>query len=328
MGGVIKSKSTGILSVLASLSVGAVAAIMLAGCPDSALLTYVISNSVPAFKVTSPTGSYYASAPLFSYSMTSGVTISVTLNGAPISITNGQPLAGSVTGMNTLTIDGSDSEGNAVGSTTTVEYFLNNLSLADLDAFGGVLPGNWTDGSNLGATLAIDQNTLVVRGATNIMAWGFLYKPYPIAGETKFLQSCDVLSITNQNSYVMTGVFSLSGDSLTAQLANMGSSFVLAITETSYTYLPLPYYVIAASTSTGPATLSQPATLWFYRNGDAYQAAVMDAGGKILGKIVVPSYTTASGYTVLVKRGLVLGPYDSTSSTSVLVRADNYGYYK
>jgi hypothetical protein len=145
--------------------------------------------------------------------------------------------------------------------------------------------------------------------------------------EIKFLQKCDIVSIVSQNGYVMQGLFGAVGESLTAQLGFDGSAFGLYLMETSPTHLPLPYYVIIGSAA-GPTTLSQPASLWFYRNGSAYQAAVMDASGAILGKIAVPSYTSANGYGVLVHRGIVLAPFDSTSSTSILVRADNYGYYK
>jgi hypothetical protein len=54
----------------------------------------------------------------------------------------------------------------------------------------------------------------------------------------------------------------------------------------------------------------------------------VDATGSVAESVVLPSYTPASGYGVLVRRGIVLAPYDATSSTVVLVRADNYGYYK
>lgn len=323
----MKKKSRGILWILATISTASIAATVLAGCPDTTLLAYVKTNSIPVFTLTSPTASYYTSAPLFDYSITAGGVISATLNGAPVAVGNGQPLTGSVTGMNTFTVDVKDSKGNAIGSTQKVEYFLNDLVLVDADAFGGSLPGNWTDGSAGGATLEIYRNTLAVRGASTVAAWGFIYKPYPIGTETKFLQKCDVVSVNNQNAYVMQGLFGSYGESLAAQLAFDGTSFDLFLTETSPTHLPPPYYLIIGS-STGPTTLSQPATVWFYRNGSNYQTAVMDASGAILGKIVTTGYTSANGYGVLVHRGLVLAPYDSTSSTSILVQADNYGYYK
>jgi hypothetical protein len=327
MVGAMKKHGRAILSIVANLSAASITAIILAGCPDTALLGYVKTSSIPVFTLTSPTASYYARVPLFSYSITAGGVISVTLNGAPVAIADGQSLTGSITGMNTVAVEVKDSKGNAVGSTQTIEYFLNDLVLADGDAFGGSLPGTWTNGSTLGAALEIYQNTLAVRGALNVNAWGFLYKPYPVGTETKFLQECDVVSIINENGYVMQGLFGGFGDSLIAVLAYGGAAFGLYLEETSSMNLPPPYYVIIGS-STGPTTLSQPVTLWFYRNGSNYQAAVMDASGAILGKIVTTGYTSANGYGVLVHRGIVLGPYNSTSSTSVLVQADNYAYYK
>jgi hypothetical protein len=326
MVGIMKKESRGILSIVATVFAASIAAIILAGCPDTTLLAYVKTNSIPAFTLTSPTASYYTSAPLFDYSITSSGVISVTLNGAPVAIANGQPLTGSVTGMNTVTVDVKDSKGNAVGTTQKVEYFLNDLVGVDGDAFGGSFV-NWIEASTGGAALEIYQNTLAVRGALAVTAWGFIYKPYPSGTETKFLQVCEVVSIVNENGYVMQGLFGGVGDSLIALLAYGGTGFGLVLEETSPTHLPLPYYRMIGS-STGPATLSQPAALWFYRNGNDYQAVVMDANGVILGKIVTTGYISANGYPVLNKRGIALGPYDSTSSTSILVRADNYGYFK
>jgi hypothetical protein len=324
----IMKNSRGFLWILATFSAAAsIAATVLAGCSDTTLLAYVKTNSIPVFSLTSPTASYYDSAPLFSYSITSGGVISVTLNGAPVDITNDQSLIGSVTGLNTLTVDVKDWKGNDIGSTIKVEYFLNDLGLVDGDAFGGFPFYNWTDGSMLGATPECYNSTLAVRGASSVVAWGWLYKPYPYAAETKSLQACQVVSIVKENGYVLQGLFGGYGDSLTAVLSFGGTAFGLSLEETSGTHLPPPYYVIIGS-STGPTTLSQPATLWFYRNGDAYQAAVMDASGAILGKIVVPHYTSANGYSVLVHRGITLCPFDSTSSWDILVQVDNYAYYK
>jgi hypothetical protein len=60
----IMKNSRGFLWILATFSAAAsIAATVLAGCSDTTLLAYVKTNSIPVFSLTSPTASYYDSAP-------------------------------------------------------------------------------------------------------------------------------------------------------------------------------------------------------------------------------------------------------------------------
>ncbi|HUX20746.1 MAG TPA: hypothetical protein VMW69_05875, partial [Spirochaetia bacterium] len=77
---------------------------------------------------------------------------------------------------------------------------------------------------------------------------------------------------------------------------------------------------------TGTAS-GQTVRVYFYRNGLSFQAVATGTDGAILGSLRVPSYSSvvaAAGH--LNGRGVILCPFDSSGTASVLARADNYAY--
>lgn len=99
------------------------------------------------------------------------------------------------------------------------------------------------------------------------------------------------------------------------------------IIETSPTLISSPNSAIPATSSFTPP--AGALTLYLLRNGNAYQAAVADENGNLVASASVANYASKIlEADRLFKRGFVLAPNDSSSSSDFLVGVDNYEYFK
>jgi hypothetical protein len=292
--------------------------LMLAGC------YYYDPYSGYSLSVTSPTTSVYTSAPQLNY--TAGRDVSVTLNGTLVTTASGGTLNGAVTGLNELVVTELSSSGGTVTS-STITFFLNDLPLSD--SWNCSDTTGWTNLTS-GVTLVVDD-TLGAKDAATSSSWGTAYKTYNPVTEKECIQAQDVMLIDNNNSYASVGFLgSTSGDSLAARLVKVSStSYTLDVTEESATLLASPYFLKLGSATLDPVTSGTAIRVYLYRNDKAYQAIAADANGAILAGVDVGTYSSAIGDAgQLVKRGIVLLPYLTATSTTPVVKVDNYAYYK
>ncbi len=301
---------------------------------DGSTQAYVATVTA-TFGIASPSASVYSSMPPM-LTCTSSNTLLITLNGVEVTAANNEYLNSSVTGLNRLAVIELYAQGG-IFNTVTIDYFLNNLTQADADSFvygdGVIAPGTWNtwNAASYLTDLEVDAEAVAARGATDLSAWGLLGKSYVSATESKCIQAQDVVALAAQTAWTAIGYMGPTGNdgALLAQLGKTQTGYDLYITESSPSLIPSPFYVVVGNATLSAVTPGDSIRVYFYRNGTAYQAVSADPSGNILASINVSSYASVIDAAVgLTGRGITLAPYDTSGSTNILVKIDNYAYYK
>lgn len=299
---------------------------------DGSTAQYTVTVTATS-SYTSPTDSVYTTVPpVLNYS--SPHTVLLTLNGTQVSVANNGVLITSRTGMNRLVGIEQDAAGN-IFNTVTVDYFLNDLIPADSEDFASasnqVVGDSW-NGWSVFSTAGIDpeiiDNTIAIRGSTSIYGWGGIDKAYNSVVDSKCIQAIDVLTLANQTAYSVVGFIGDPGEMMGVQLVKTPSGYDLFLTESSLSLIPSPNYVVVGNSTLSPILTGQAIQLYFYRNATSYQALAANLDDMILANIIVPSYTSVlSSAGKMNARGFLMAPYDTTSSSNIIVQVDNYRYF-